>query len=57
MKKFWGTVIILTILLAYIVPYTVLSDVQAWYGSFLYWGITGIIIIIANIILTKDWSE
>ncbi|MFS0674605.1 hypothetical protein [Ornithinibacillus sp. 179-J 7C1 HS] len=57
MKRFWGIIIILTILLAYIIPYTVLSDVQSWTGSFLFWGITGIVIIIANIMLTRDWSE
>lgn len=57
MKRLWGIIIIITILLAYIIPYTVLADVQSWTGSFLFWGITGIVIIIANIMLTRDWSE
>jgi hypothetical protein len=56
-KRIWGLVIVITILLAYIIPYTVLSNVHAWYGSFLFWGITGIIIILANIVLTRDWRE
>ena len=55
--RFWGLVIIVTILLAYIIPYTLLSTIHAWYGSFLYWGITGIVIILANIVLTRDWRE
>ncbi|MEN2465233.1 hypothetical protein [Ornithinibacillus sp. FSL M8-0202] len=57
MKRIWGIIIIITILSAYIIPYTVLSDVQSWTGSFLFWGITGVVIIIANIMLTRDWSE
>ncbi|WP_047980426.1 hypothetical protein [Ornithinibacillus contaminans] len=56
-NRFWGIVIVLAILLAYIIPFTILSDVQAWYGSFLYWGITGIVIIIANVMITKGWRE
>ncbi|WP_026908208.1 hypothetical protein [Paucisalibacillus globulus] len=56
-KRIWGLIIIIAILLAYIIPYTVLSNVHTWYGSFLFWGITGIIIILANIVLTRDWRE
>ena len=56
-KKLWGTFIIVLILLAYIVPYTILSDVQAWYGSFLFWGIIGVLIIFANVMVTRDWRE
>ncbi|GIO27883.1 hypothetical protein [Ornithinibacillus bavariensis] len=54
---FWGIVISFTILLAYIVPYTILSKVHAWNGSFLYWTITGIIIIIANLFITRGWRD
>lgn len=56
-KKFWGTFIIVLILLAYIVPYTILSNVQTWYGSFLFWGIIGVLIIFANVMVTRDWRE
>lgn len=56
-KVFWGVLILLLILLAYILPYTVFSGIQAWYGSFLVWGIIGILIIIANIMVTKDWGK
>ncbi|SFD39896.1 hypothetical protein SAMN05216238_101158 [Lentibacillus persicus] len=53
----WGLLIIALILSAYILPYTILSDVQAWYGSFLVWGIIGVLIIIANIMITRDWGK
>lgn len=56
-KKFWGTFIIVLILIAYIVPYTILSNVQTWYGSFLFWGIIGVLIIFANVMATRDWRE
>lgn len=56
-KHFWGALIILLILLAYILPYTLLSNVQTWYGSFLLWGIIGILIVFANIMATRDWRE
>ncbi|MGY0692555.1 hypothetical protein ACW2QC_07140 [Virgibacillus sp. FSP13] len=52
-----GAIICVLIMLAYLLPYTVMSDVQAWYGSFLVWGIIGILIIIATIIVTKDWGK
>ncbi|WP_169792836.1 hypothetical protein [Lentibacillus amyloliquefaciens] len=52
-----GILIVVLILAAYILPYTILSGVQAWYGSFFVWGIIGILIIIANIMVTKDWGK
>lgn len=56
-KRFWGAIIILLILSAYILPYTILSNVQKWYGSFLAWGLIGVLIIFANIMVTRDWRE
>ncbi|MFD2045277.1 hypothetical protein ACFSTA_16455 [Ornithinibacillus salinisoli] len=56
-KLVWGALIVLLILLAYILPYTVLSTVNDWYGSFLLWGIIGVLIIIANIMVTRDWGK
>ncbi|GAB3046119.1 hypothetical protein [Virgibacillus ainsalahensis] len=56
-KYIWGIIIILLIFLAFILPYTILSGIQTWYGSFLLWGIIGVLIIIANIMVTRDWGE
>ncbi|MUK88359.1 hypothetical protein GMD78_08150 [Ornithinibacillus sp. L9] len=56
-KLFWGALIVLLIVLAYILPYTVLSKVNDWYGSFLLWGIIGVLIIIANYMVTRDWGK
>lgn len=45
----------LLVLLSYIVPYTLLSDVQAWYGSFLFWTIVGLLVVFLNILITKHF--
>lgn len=39
----WIWLIWALILLCYAVPYTLLSDVGAWYGSFLFWSVAGLV--------------
>lgn len=56
-KMVWGVFIAVLVLLAYFLPYTVLSGVHSWYGSFLVWGVIALLIIIANIFVTKDWGK
>ena len=56
-ELFWAIICIVLILLAYIIPYTVLTDVSKWYGSFLLWVVLGLVIIVVNIIITKDWRS
>ncbi|AKO51249.1 hypothetical protein ABA45_01415 [Marinobacter psychrophilus] len=53
----WIWFVWLLVVLCYAVPYGFLSDVQAWYGSFLFWSLTGLLIIGANIFMTKDFEE
>lgn len=56
-NRLWGWLIVLIIVLAFVVPYTLLSDVQQWYGSFLWWSLTALAIIVINAIVTRDWRE
>ncbi|MFZ0445535.1 MAG: hypothetical protein WAM95_13120 [Bacillus sp. (in: firmicutes)] len=56
-ELFWAIICIVLILLAYIIPYTVLTDVAKWYGSFLLWVTLGLVIIVVNISITKDWRS
>ena len=56
-EKFWAAVCVILILLSYVIPYTVLSDVFKWYGSFLVWMLLGVVIIGVNLIITKDWRS
>lgn len=48
----WGVV-----LLCYLVPYTLLTNVQAWYGSFLFWTVAGLAVIVLNVLLTRNFRE
>lgn len=56
-EKQWGLFILVIIILGFLIPYTVLRDVAKWYGSFLFWSISAILVIYANHRLTKDWGE
>jgi len=56
-ESFWIILCGLLILLAYIIPYTVLTDVVKWYGSFLLWLLLGLVIIVVNFVITKDWRS
>ncbi|MFS0863902.1 hypothetical protein [Fredinandcohnia sp. 179-A 10B2 NHS] len=51
-----GSLILLLVLLAYIIPFVFLTEISAWYGSFLFWTVSALLIIILNYILTKDWK-
>ncbi|QOR68709.1 hypothetical protein IM538_11635 [Cytobacillus suaedae] len=53
----WGLMIVVIILLGYILPYTFLSNVTAWYGSFLLWTILAIAIIVINYFFTRNWGD
>jgi hypothetical protein len=56
-EVFWGVISCVVILLAYIVPYTLLANVANWFGSFLLWSGVAFVIIIINLIITKDWGS
>ena len=56
-ELFWAIICIVLILLAYIIPYTVPTDVAKWYGSFLLLVMLGLVILVVNIIITKDWRS
>lgn len=54
-ETFWGILCLFLVLLAYIIPYVFLTNVTAWYGSFLFWIVLALAIIIINYILTRNW--
>ncbi|WP_138416705.1 hypothetical protein [Aquibacillus sediminis] len=56
-EKKLGIVLLIIVLLSYIIPYMMLSHVASWYGSFLFWSIAAIVIIIINYLLTRDWGD
>ncbi|WP_080875013.1 hypothetical protein [Oceanobacillus timonensis] len=56
-EKNAAIIISIIILCAFIVPFTLLNNIEKWYGSFLFWLILTFIVIVFNAILTKDWSD
>ncbi|MCH2557552.1 MAG: hypothetical protein MK005_09675 [Alcanivorax sp.] len=52
----WIWLVWAVVVLCYLVPYTVLSDVHAWYGSVLFWTLAGVAVIAINLYITKDFE-
>lgn len=53
----WIWVVWVVVLLSCLVPYTLLTNVAAWYGSFLFWTCAGLVVIALNVFITKDFEE
>lgn len=41
----------------FVVPYTLLREVDAWYGSALFWTLATGAVIALNVILSADWED
>lgn len=55
--RWWLVPIAAIVLLCYIVPYTVLTDVDHWYGSFLFWTVATGIVIAINFVISLKWKD
>lgn len=53
----WAGVVLVLVMLAYLVPYTLLSGVDRWYGSFLFWTAFGLAAIAAIWMMTRSWRD
>ena len=53
----WIWLVWAVVLLSYLVPYTLLSDVSRWYGSFLFWAVAGVAIFALDVFITTDFKE
>lgn len=56
-ERGWTMLIGMIILTAFIIPFTLFRNIEKWYGSFLFWTVSALIVIVCNILLTKDWSN
>ena len=54
---FWAGMIAFLVVSAYAVPYTVLSGLDAPYGSFLFWAVFGAAAIAVIAAMTRDWRD
>ena len=50
-------VVLVLILLCYLVPFTLLRDVDAWYGSFLFWTVVSALVIGINAVVSSAWKD
>lgn len=53
----WAGVVMILVVLAYVMPYTVLSGVDAWYGAFIFWVIFGALAIAVIALITSSWRD
>lgn len=54
---FWIVLIAAIMLLSFIVPFTALSGVDAWYGSFLFWVVATVAVIVINVVISRAWRD
>ncbi|ARS52232.1 hypothetical protein [Kushneria konosiri] len=53
----WIGVVWLLVIPAIVLPFTWLSRVQAWYGSFLLWSVLGLMVIVLNALATRHFND
>lgn len=54
----WLLVSVPVIMLAmFIIPFTLLSDVDAWYGSLLFWTAGTLAVIAINVVVSRGWED
>ncbi len=56
-SAWWLAPIALLIALSYLLPYTVFRDVDAWYGSFLFWTVATAVVIGINAVVSSSWKD
>lgn len=56
-QRWWLGLVAVLVLLCYVVPYTVLSGVDHWYGSFLFWTLTTAVVVAINAVVSLKWRD
>ena len=56
-RGWWLTVILVLVIACFVVPFTLLRNVDAWYGSFLFWSLASVLVIAINWYLSSNWKE
>lgn len=56
--KAWLLPVIMTIiLLSFLLPYTAFRNIDAWYGSYLFWSLATLVVIGLNAVISADWKD
>lgn len=53
----WAGGMFALVAFAYAVPYLLLTEVNAWYGGFLFWTVFGLAAIAAITVMTRGWRD
>lgn len=53
----WAGVAAGLVVLAFVVPYTVLRGVDSPFGSFLFWAAFGAVAILVNYLIVRGWRD
>jgi hypothetical protein len=56
-KALWLVPVAALILLSFFVPYLLLSDVDGWYGSMLFWTASTAVVIAINAVISSAWRD
>ena len=56
-SRLWLVPVPLLVLLSYLVPYTLLTDVDAWYGSLLFWTVATLVVVAVNVVVSSAWRD
>jgi hypothetical protein len=56
-SAWWLAPVALLIALCYLLPYTLLRDVDEWYGSFLFWTVATVVVIAINAVVSSAWKD
>lgn len=56
-KSLWLIAIAVLVFSAFIVPYTALTGIDAWYGSFLFWVVVTVLVIAINAVVSSSWRD
>lgn len=56
-RAFWLAPVLIVSLLSYVVPFTVLRGVDAWYGSMLFWVLGTVVVIGVNAVVSSAWRD
>ncbi|MDX8047452.1 hypothetical protein SH601_15905 [Gracilibacillus sp. S3-1-1] len=56
-EKVFGVIMFVIIIASYVIPFTMVSGITKWYGSFFIWVVLAILTIVVNNLWTRNWGE
>ena len=53
----WIALIGILVLLIFVLPFTVFRNLEAWYGSFLFWSLATAVVIAISALVSARWKD